>query len=160
MKAKMQSLHLQEMMQKHKHHPEYDLVLPTFLLKKKNFASMKKNDLLLIGLNHLDLALYQEGAFCAKVLLDSHGETMKLKIASLEEEPSSTTNSKKYESILSSFGKIQSRQLEVGHKVEISVVDLQHVSLYVKQTEVAKATLVMVDEEIALKITEVNNGKR
>jgi len=155
MKAKMQSLHLQEMMQKHRRHPEYDLVLPTFLLKKKNFSAMKKNDVLLLGLAQLDLSLTQEGTFCAKVILDAQGETMKLKISSLKEESVDTNHSKKYENISCSFGKIQSRQIEVGHKVEISAVDLEHVSLTVEKKKVAEAVLVMVDEEIALKITEV-----
>ena len=155
MKAKMQSLHLQEMMQKHRRHPEYDLVLPAFWMKKKNLSAMKKNDVLLLGLAQLDLSLTQEGTFCAKVILDAQGETMKLKISSLKEEGVNTNHSKKYETIVCSFGKIQSRQIEVGHKVEISAVDLEHVSLTVEKKKVAEAVLVMVDEEIALKITEV-----
>ena len=160
MKAKMQSLQLQEMMQQHKRHPEYDLVLPSFLLKKKKLRTLKANDILLLGLAHLELELHQEGISCAAVDLDSHGETLKVKITKINNTLADTFTAKKYEKITCSFGKIQSRQLEVGHKVEVSVLNMNKVTLYVDNTKIAEAKLVMADEEIALNIIEVNDGKR
>ena len=160
MKAKMQSLQLQEMMQRHKRHPEYDLVLPSFLLKKKKLRTLKANDILLLGLTHLELELHQEGISCAAVDLDSRGETLKVKITKINNTLADTFTAKKYEKITGSFGKIQSRQLEAGHKVEVSVLNMNKVTLYVDNTKIAEAKLVMVDEEIALNIIEVNDGKR
>jgi len=160
MKAKMQSLHLQQMMQKHKRHPEYDLVLSPFLLKKKNISALKEGDVLLLGLGHLELCLYQDGTFCAHVGLDHAEERVKIEIKNLKKLSDKESNSKKYENVMATFGKIQSRQLEPGHKVEISMLDLQEAALTVDGVNMAKAALVMVDEEIALKITKVYNWKK
>ena len=160
MKGKMQSLHLQEMMQQHKRHPEYDIVLPSFLMKKKKLLKLKVNDVLLLGLTHLELELHQNGSSCATVDLDSHGETLKVKIRNINHTLPTIFSAKKYEKITCSFGKIQSRQLEVGHKIEVSVLNMKQVTLYVDNTKIAEAKLVMVDEEIALNIIEVNDEKR
>ena len=160
MKAKMQSLHLQQMMQKHKRHPEYDLALSPFHLKKKDISALKEDDVLLLGLDNLALCLYKEGTFCANVALDHAEERVKVEIKSLEELSGKVPSSKKYENILATFGKIQSRQMEAGHKIEISMLELQEVTLTVNSKKVAKAALVAVDEEIALKITEVYKWKK
>ena len=155
MKDKMQSLHLQEMMQQCRRHPEYVLALPFFMLKKKRMKNLAKGDLLLLGHDFLDLFLLKGKEVCARAVLESSGKTLKIKIKSLVKESENTYDSKKYEKILCSFGSLQSRKLETGHKVEISTIDMENVTLFAENQKVAEATLVTVDNEIALEITEV-----
>ncbi len=65
------------------------------------------------------------------------------------------SNSKKYEVVEFSFGVIQSRTLEVGHQIETAQLNLQEVLLHVNGKNIAKGSLVNVDEEIAVQIDEV-----
>ena len=155
MKGETQSLHLQRMMQKHNHYPEYDLVLPLFSIKKKSLKKLQKNDLLLLGLDRLELVIKNEENICTNVSLENHGETVKIQILDLVESLDMTYDSKKYENVLCSFGKIQIRKIEVGYKIEIPVHNLNDVELISEGKKLAKCLLVNVDEEIALKITEV-----
>ena len=158
MKGETQSVHLRQMMQRQQHLPEYSLVLPLFELKRKSLKRLERTDLLLLGSERLELYLQDGATLVAKVTVENSGESVKLSILSLEEIAVNTNDSKKYENILTSFGKVQCRTLEVGHKIELSQTELQDVTLFVGEVQQAKGLLVTVDDEIAVKITEVNNG--
>ena len=158
MKGETQSLHLQKMMKKHKVNPEYILVLPLVAVKKKSLKKLERGDVLLLGLERLELVLMKEGLFCAKMAVESSAGSLKLKIISLDKPDVNTNDSKKYEKIFCSFGKLQSRKLEVGHKVEISAKEMETVELFSGETQLATASLVSVDSEIAIEIKEVVHG--
>ena len=158
MRAERQSLHLQNMMQKHKRYPEYELVLPSFAVKKKSLKSLASDDLLLLEMERLDLALVLESQTCAKVRLTFTGDTLKLKIVSLEKSPVEKSDSKKYENILCSFGQVQSRVLELGHIIEIPALNMEKVEVGTLEKKIAKGRLVLVDDKLAIKITEVEHG--
>jgi len=159
MKGETQSLHLQKMMQAQKHHPEYTLVLAPIEVKRKSLKHLHKGELLLLGLDRLELYLQNAEKICAKVRLYSRNNIVKLQIELLQEMPAYTNNSKKYENILCTFGTVQSRTLEKGHTIEISLADIQVVTLFWEEKKQASGLLVNVEDEIAIEITEVYNGK-
>ncbi len=158
MKGETQSVHLQKMMQQHKRYPEYELALPLFPIKKKFFKKMAKGDVLLVGMDLLDLVLLKEGEVCAKVTVENVADSTKLCISSLVETSDSTHDSKKYENIVSVFETVQIRKLEVGHKVEIPTKEISEMALFSGGEKCFKGLLVTVDDEIAIEITEVLNG--
>ena len=159
MKGETQSAHLQKMMQKHKRYPEYDLVLPTFTIKKRNLKKLTSGDILLLGLNEIALYFANKGKICAKVKLESSNETAKISIESIDEIILDKNDNKKSEKVYCILGRLQCRKLEVGHKIELQAQELQHVELLLADKKLADAKLVSVDDEIAIEITEVNyNG--
>ena len=158
MKGETQTVHLQKMMQKHKRYPEYELALPRFSIKKKSLKKMTQGDVLLLGLDFLDLVLLKEGGICAKVSVEHVAESVKLRIVSLVEISDKPNNSKKYENLLPVFSTLQIRKLEVGHKVEVPTSEINEVTLFSDSEKYGKGLLVTVDDEIAIEITEVLNG--
>ena len=159
MKAETQSGHLQKMMQKHTVHPEYDLMLPSFSVKKKRLHTLVKNDVFLLGSDILELVLmHRHTDMYAKTVLDSYEETVKMQITLLAKVTENKCDSKKYETVLCSFGNVQSRKFEVGHKIEISMRDLRKVTLFWEEKKRAEGLLVNVESEIAIKITKVYHG--
>jgi len=155
MKAETQALHLEKMMQKHTLYPEYELALAPIQVKKNALKKIVSGDLFLLGLDNLEMILLEEENISANVLLKKSGESNKIKITHLYKNASVQTNSKKYEIVKFSFGMIQSRILEVGHQIETAQLNLKDVSVYVDGENIAKGSLVNVDEEIAVQIDEV-----
>ena len=158
MKGETQSVHLQKMMQQHKRYPEYELALPLFSMKKKNLKKTSQGDVLLLGLDFLELVLLKEGEICAKVIVEHVAESVKLRISALEEYPINKRDSKKYENIVSIFTTVQIRKLEVDHKIEIPTSEIRELVLFLGNEKCFKGVLVTVDDEIAIEITEVLNG--
>jgi flagellar motor switch/type III secretory pathway protein FliN len=155
MKAETQAIHLEKMMQKHKLYPEYELALPTIQVKKNSLKKLSKGDILLLGLDTLNMILLEEGRICANVVINKIENGSKLKIIQLNKSMIEQSDSKKYETIKISFGMIQSRKLEVGYTIGVTSLNLQEVTLVVEDEDIAKGTLVNVDEEIAVQIDEV-----
>jgi len=145
-------------MQKHQRNPEYALTLPAISIKKKSLKKLEAGDILLLALDHLLLLLVQENEVCASLSLDSYGDRIKMTIDKVEKSPLGRCDNKKYETVLCSFGKVQSRVLELGHSIEIPALDFNHLTLHVNDKIIASGSLINVDDEIAIKITEVNDG--
>ena len=155
MRGETQAIHLEKMMQKHKLYPEYELALSPIQVKKNALKKLASGDLFLLGLNSLEMILLEEGNISANVVLNESGNSSKVKIINCNKSTIEQTNSKKYQIVKISFGVLQSRKLEVGHKIEIAQLNLQEVSLHVDGKNIAKGSLVNVDEEIAIQIDEV-----
>ena len=155
MKGETQVLHLEKMMQKHKFYPEYELALLLIQVKKNILKKLSDGDLFLLGLHRLEMVLLKEGKICAHVVLNESGNSSKIKIISCNESRVQESNNKKYKIVKFSFGMLQSRRLEAGHKIEIAQLNLQEVLLHVDGKNMAKGSLVKVDEEIAVQIDEV-----
>jgi len=130
------------------------------LLDYRNRKKLTQGDVLLLGLEQLALVLLSEGKVCANVVIHEGHNSLKIKIISLEENSIETNDSKKYEVLKCSFGMLQSRKLEVGHKIDIASLNLEKVKLFIETENRAEGILVKVDDEIAIEITKVNkNGK-
>jgi len=158
MKGETQSIHLQKMMQQRKCYLEYTLALPLFPIKKKSFKKIAKSDVLLVGLDHLDLILLKGGEICAKIAVENVADSTKLRISSLAETSENTVDSKKYKYLLPVLATLQIRKLEVGHRVEIPTVEINETEIFSGHEKCFKGLLVTVDDEIAIEITEVFNG--
>jgi hypothetical protein len=155
MRGETQAVHLLKMMQRHKLYPEYELALPFIVVKKNSLKKLSKSDILLLGLDSLKMILLEEGEICANVVMDESEKSSKIRIVQLNKSTIEQNNNKKYETIKISFGMIQSRKLEVGYNIGVASLNLQKVLLYVEDKNIAKGSLVNVDEEIAVQIDEV-----
>jgi len=155
MRDETQALHLAKMMQKHKLYPEYELALSPIQVKKNSLKKLSKGDIFLLGLDSLNMILVEEGEICANVVMNKSENSRKIKITQLNGETTKQSDSKKYETVKISFGMIQSRKLEVGHTIGVTSLSLQEVTLWIEDENIAKGSLVNVDEEIAVQIDEV-----
>ena len=155
MKGETQALHLEKMMQNHKLYPEYELALSLIQVKKNALKKLTSGDLFLLGMHRLEMILLEEGEICANVVLNESGNSSKVKIIQLTKSTIAQTNSKKYEIVKFSFGMIQIRTREVGHQIETAQLNLKEILVYVDGKNIAKGSLVNVDEEIAVQIDEV-----
>lgn len=152
MKAKSQACCLGKMMSQYKRYPEYELSLPPLYLKRKAFKRLENGDILLLGLQQLELVLFKDGSVVAGLVPDNSGSVVRVVQEKEEEEQ---FDSKKYEELQVSFGTLQSRTLEVGHKIEIAQCNLNAVSLYIDGELFAVGSLVNVDDTIAVQINEM-----
>ena len=155
MRDETQSVHLANIMQKHKLYPEYELVLPFLLVKKKSVKKLSKGDVLLCGDDRLNLKLLKEGELLGSVEIEESRNSCKLKIVNIEKQTDLLNHSKKYEILKCSFDFLQSRIFKVGHMIDISSIDLGKVNLIIENKKLAEGKLVNVDEEIAIEITKV-----
>ena len=155
MRGETQALHLVKMMQKHKLYPEYELALSPIQVKKNSLKKLSRGDILLLGLDSLKMILLEEGEICASVVMNETEKSSKIKITQLNKSTIEQSDSKKYQIVKISFGVLQSRTLEVGHQIETAQLNLQEVLLHVNGKNIAKGSLVNVDEEIAVQIDEV-----
>jgi len=155
MRGETQANHLLKMMQKHKLYPEYELALSLIQVKKNSLKKLSKGDILLLGLDSLKMILLEEGEICASVVIDESENSSKVKITQLNTSTTEQSDSKKYETVKISFGMIQSRKLEVGHKIGLTSLGLEEITLVIEDENIAKGSLVNVDEEIAVRIDEV-----
>ena len=154
MRDETQSLHLVKMMQKRKLYPEYELILPFLLVKKNSVKKLSKGDVLLLGDDRLNLKLLKDDVLCGNAKIEESTNSRVIKIMDIEECTVKKTNSKKYEQLKCSFSFLQSRVFEVGHKIDISSINLEKVNLIIDNEKIAEGKLVNVDEEIAIEITK------
>lgn len=155
MKAETQALHLEKMMQKHKPFPVYELALSPIQVKKNALKKLTSGDLFLLGMDRLEMILLEEGNVFANVVLRQSGNSSNIKIIKLNRNSAKQYNTKKYEIVEFSFGAIPSKVLKVGHQIETAQLNLKKVLLRVNEKNIAKGSLVNVDEEIAVQIDEV-----
>ena len=66
-----------------------------------------------------------------------------------------SNNSKKYQALKFSLGKLQSRKLDIGYRIDITARPLQDVTVMVEENIYATGYLVNVDGELAVKIDKV-----
>jgi len=156
MRGETQSLHLAKIMQTHKLYPEYELVLPFFLVKKNSLKKLTKGDVFLLGNDHLNLKLLKDDEIYGNVKIEESENSRKIKIIDIQKYTELSNHSKKYEMLKCSFDFLQSRSFEVDHKIDISSVNLKKVNLIIENKKVAEGSLINVDEEIAIEITKVD----
>jgi hypothetical protein len=155
MRAETQSVHLEKMMQRQKYYPEYELIFPPFEIKKSALKRLQVDDILMLGLNYMDLLLLSENKIHAHVQINFNENFKYIKIMHTNEAIFGESESKKYEILKCSFGFVQVKKLEVGHKVSMLQANLQNVKLFIKDRYIADATLINVENEIAMKIKEL-----
>ncbi len=154
-KTQLQSLSMKDVIKRYSVYPEYNLVMPAFYIKKKCLKRLTIDDIFLLGLDRLELLLTKDDKVYASVDLESTAQTVKVNIVNIEVTDKRNYDKSKYECVICSFGKLQCRKFEVGHKVEIFDFNALEVELFIENKKFSKASLVKVDDEIAIKVTEV-----
>ena len=156
MKTDNQALRLERLMQKHQRYPEYQLCFPPVYVKKNVLKKMAAGDIFLLGMAQMEMLLISEYDGCAKAILSSCGESMTIEIMETIKPIENAFDSKKYKKVDIVLGTLRSRVLEARHKIESTLIDPEEISLYFEKKKIASAKLVMVDDEIAAEIKEVN----
>ncbi len=152
MKDKTQALNLKELMQRHTLYFDYELALSHIYVKRSSFKKLSKGDILLLGLDSLNMILLDKNQICASAVLS---RSSKVKIVQLNKSMIEQSDYKKYVIVKISFGMIQSKKLEIGYHIGVASLKLQEVIISVEDKNIAKGSLVNVDEEIAVQIEEV-----
>ena len=155
MKTETQAVRLASMMQKRPLYPEYELALPWVQIKKSALKKLSEGDVLLLGFDSFKMILIDGEKSIAGVRLEAMHQNS-VEIIYLNEEIQTLACEKKYKILKCSFGFVQSRKLEIGHKMSISSLNLKEVALFVEKVCIAKGFLVNADEEIAIEIAKVN----
>ena len=155
MHGETQANRLSELMQKKGHLPSYELALPLVTVRSSELEKLASEDVLLLGLKRLECVLLNKGTICANVILVKQNNRHTMKIVKIEKEKVKSNEHKKYENIKLSFGMVCSRTLALGHTIDMEQIDLNNVSCIVKDKKIATASLVCVNEEIAVKIVKV-----
>jgi len=155
MNGETQANRLAQLMQNKGHLPSYELALPLVTVRSSSVKKLASGDVLLLGLNSLECVLLDSGKICANVVLIKQQNRHGMKIVEVSKNPSIPSDSKKYEIFKLSFGMIQSRTLLVGHMIDIAQINLDEVALLLKEKKIATASLINVDDEIAVKIDKV-----
>ena len=158
MPNKIQSLCLQKMMQTVHRYPEYELTLPACLVKRKQLKKMHVGSVLLLGIDQLSFFLMQNEKVYALLLAEGISDGLRLSIVEVKEEVLKWDNSKKYELLIPCLGKLQCSKLEVGHKIEIPYFESTKISLFLGDEESFEGALVVVEDQLAIEITEVKNA--
>jgi hypothetical protein len=156
MRDETQSIHLAQMIQKHKVYPEYELIFPLVMVKKNSLKKLSNGDVLLLGYDSLSLKLLQDDGLFGNLEIEDSKNSRKIKILNIKKDNFISTNSKKYEILKCSFSFLQSRIFEVNHKIDISSLNLEKVNLLIDNKKIAEGALVNVDKEIAIEIMKVN----
>lgn len=156
MKSENQALRLAQMMQnKVTAIPSYELVLPFVEVGRSKLKKLAEDDILLLGFNDLEFALIEDESICALLTFKVIGERTYLEITDIDKQSVKTYNSKKYQTLMISFGKLQSRKLDVGYRIDVTQRPLQDVTLISEGRKYASGSLVNVDGELAVKIDKV-----
>jgi len=155
MKAETQANKLAALVKHEKKYPEYELILPFVKIKSNSLKKLAVGDVVLLGLAHLELYLLSKANRLAKVDFIFQENKSKIKILHVEKEPIRQDNTKKYKTVKCSFSKLQSRKFEAGFELSTEVLKLQEVTLFIENKNIATATLVNVDDEIAAQVTKV-----
>ncbi len=156
MKSETQALHLARIMQRHMHTPSYEVVLPLVMVQSKKLKKLSVDDVLLTGFDKLEILLIDGDIICANMQLKQTGAASEIAISKLTKETIKQCDSKKYETLKISFGSVQMKALELGQTIDITHIDLEKVTLVLKDKTIAEGFLVTVDEEIAIQIKEMN----
>jgi len=155
MKVENQALRLEKLMKRHRLYPEYELCFPLLSVKKDTIKKLRTGDLLHLGMDRMKMLLLSKENGCAKVVLSSCGKSLTIQIVGRYKHSKKQNHSKKYKNVKILLGTVQSRVLEIGHKVETAQIDFGKILLYTKNKKIANAKLVIADGEIAVQIKKV-----
>ena len=159
MHGETQANRLAQLIQKQGNLPHYELALPLVTVRSSSLKKLDINSILLLGMNDLECVLMDNNAICATVVLVKLPYSYAMKVLKIDKEPVVQQDSKKSEMIKLSFGKVQSRTLDIGYTIDVSQVNLEKVTLVYREKKIATASLINVEGEIAVKIDKVEENE-
>ena len=156
MKRENQALRLAQMMQnKVTTYPSYELALPLVEVGRSKLKKLSTDSVVLLGLHDLSFVLIENENICAKLAVEMIEDRCYLEIVNIDKQPVIVNDSKKYQLIKISFGKLQSRKLDIGYRIDVTQRSLKDVTVILEGNKYASGSLVNVDGELALKIEKV-----
>ncbi|MBA1421582.1 MAG: hypothetical protein FAF03_12330 [Epsilonproteobacteria bacterium] len=158
MHGESQANRLASLMQKHKSLPSYELALPLVTVPSLSLDNLEVDDVLLLRLEVFECILLNNDILYANVIPVHEKRRVMIKVLDMVNKKVSKTQRKEHEVLKLSFGTVQSRSLEVGHKIDVSQMDLTTVSLMRKKKKIATASLINVDGKMAVKVDKVEKN--
>lgn len=155
MKSETQAFGLSEMMQNHACYRAYELVLPLVMIRSSKLKKLSVNDIILTGLDTLEFLLIEGETICAHLVLKHINDKYRIEIIDLVQEECLSNESKKQTNIKFSLGTVQMKTLGAGQGIDVAQLDMENINLVLKNKNIAKCSLVSVDNEIAVKIDKV-----
>jgi len=135
--------------------PRYNIILPPFSIKKGTQQNLQQNSVIDIAMQNLELWMIDDSSMLvAKLSLQKDGRHYKLLITEVTQESLETKEYKK--AFFASLGYIQSRSIELNHKIDISSLNFEDISIRQNTKLLAKAKLVWLNQKISLQITKVD----
>jgi len=156
MKAETQAVLLKKMMQKKKVQPVHELTLPLFSIKQSLLKKLTKGDILLLGLESLEIIVLQNEKTYANVILLKNEKIQEIEIISTDNTLTYSIENPKYEVLKCLLSTIGVESFDVGTKQDISNVRFEYVTLYTeKNVKRLEGKLVEVEGNIAIEVTKV-----
>jgi len=154
-KVDNQSKKLSKLVESKSKLPRYEIVLPPFIIKKSTQKRLKPNSVIDTALQSLELWMIDDSSMLvAKLSLQKDGRHYKLLITDTTKEALDTKEYKK--AFFASLGYIKSRSIELNHKIDISSLNFEDISIRQNTKLLAKAKLVWLNQKISLQITKVD----
>jgi len=155
MKGETQAVLLEQMMQNKKVQTSYELILPLFMLSQSSISVLTKGDILLIGLDSLEMIIHANDNSYAKVEVIVNEKMQEIQIISMHERRASSTLNSKYKVLKCVLSTINIKSFEVGSTYAISNIDFEQVTLFVDNYKTAEGKLVEVEGKVAIEIKKV-----
>ena len=153
-KAKGQAFGLEQMMLTKEQSSTYDIALALRKVKASSVAQLRTGDVLFFGKKPLSLVLVQDEMKIADLELFNDG----IKIIHKNVNPVKKIHTKKYETLMASFSKVFLTEFSEGMTVSTERLDFGCLTLSVEGKAWARGSLQKVEDEIAIKITELIDG--
>jgi len=161
MKAETQAVLLEKMMQNKKVHPEFELTLPLFNVKKSTLKRLSTGDVFLLALDTLELRVihndstHKVSRYAKLIYVENNGKE-EFEIASIHDMDFIPLEKSKYEEVKCVFSKIEVHQFEVGSRLTLKDNLFDTVEVFNVNSDItAEGKLIEVDSEIAIEITKV-----
>lgn len=158
MHKETQANRLASLMQKHKSLPSYELALPLVTVRSSSLDNLEVDDVLLLRLEVFECILLNNDILYANVIPVHEKRRVMIKVLDMIHRKVSKTQRKEHEVLKLSFGTVHSRSLEVGHRIDVSQMDLEKVFLMRKEKQIATASLINVDGKMAVKIDKAEKN--
>jgi hypothetical protein len=154
MRGETQATHLEKMMCRHPLFHTYELALPPTQIKRSILKKIEVGDIVLLHSKAPRLELQREGRLCAVARMNPCHKSLSVEPVK-EKKVKYTTESKKYDILHCLFGTIRSKEIKADTKIDISSIDMAHVTLKTRKRTVAVGHLVRVGGEVAVEIEKV-----
>lgn len=157
-----QANRLEQLVQEKSDVPIYELALPLVMVHKSMIKTLEKNDVIILGLDILECILLKKNQVYSNLMLKNKNNSMIFELNTMIKETNMSSYSKKYETLKVSFGTIDYESIKIGNTIDLAVLNFENVDLVLNHEIIATASLVNVNDEIAVEINKVikNEYKR
>jgi len=146
---------LMEMMSSHTISSSFDIYLPSIQIKKKEFKNLKVGDILPLNSKELRVDILDDEQLLAEGIYGVYKDKRSILIEDFSPTRSEKLDTKKYHTIKVRLGHIDRIKFDDVKIVRLINDDRYDALLYRDKILFAKAILVQIDSEMALRIEEM-----